>query len=231
MNDQSSPADSQATPPSHPTKKSRLAIASLALGIFSVPPILAWILHSAFEDVGAILGFAMGVVGMLLAFVFGIIALNKISKSSGRITGRRQAIGGLIIGGISYLLYLAWILLPAIAGAREKDHRAQCLNNMQQIGLAIGLYADSHDGNIPRQFDDLRPYAPNLDKLLICPSAKDKSHPSYQIVLGGEKWERWNTNDNAIDAIVVAESTNDHRGGYDALYNDGHVSWVFTTDR
>ncbi len=149
MNDQSSPADSTATPPSHPTKKSRLAVASLALGIFSVPPILAWVLHLAFEDVGAIIGVAIGIIGMPLAFVFGIIALNRISKSNGRIAGRGQAIAGLIIGAISFLLYLAMIL-PAIAGAREMDHRAQCLNNMKQIGLAISLYADAHDGNIPR---------------------------------------------------------------------------------
>jgi prepilin-type processing-associated H-X9-DG protein len=230
MNDESSPADLQATPQPHPTKKSRLAIASLALGILSVPPILAWILHLAFEDVGAVIGMALGIIGMPIAFVCGIVALNRIRKSGGRITGRGQAVAGLIVGVISFSLYLAMIL-PAIAGTREMDRRFQCMNNLKQIGVAISLYADAHDGNIPQSFGDLRPYATNLDKLLICPSAKDKGHPSYQIVFGGEKWERWNTNDNAIDAIVVTESTNDHHSGYNALYNDGHVSWVFTTDR
>jgi hypothetical protein len=219
MNDQSSPADSQAAPPSHLAKKSRLAIASVALGIFSVPPILAWILHFVFEDVGAMIGFAMGIIGMLLASAFGIFALNRINKSGGRITGRGQAIAGLIIGAISFLLYLAMIL-PAIAGAREPARLVQCLNNVKQIGVAIGMYADKHDGNIPQTFDDLRPYATNLDKLLVCPSAKNRSRPSYQIMLGGGKWQ----GDNP-DAIVVIESLSNHRFGQNVLYDDGHVSW------
>jgi hypothetical protein len=219
MNDQSSPADSQATPPSHPARKSRLAVASVALGVFSMPPILALILYFAFEDVGPIIGFAMGIIGAPLAFVFGIIALNRISKSSGRITGRGQAIAGLIIGAISFLLYLAMIL-PAIAHAREGAHLAQCLNNEKQIGLAISMYADRHDGNIPRTFDDLQPYSTNLDKLLICPSAKDVSHPSYRIMLGGGKWQG-----DDPDAIVLIESLSNHRFGQNVLYDDGHVSW------
>ncbi|HTS16277.1 MAG TPA: hypothetical protein VMP11_01765 [Verrucomicrobiae bacterium] len=127
----------------------------------------------------------------------------------------------LCILGFAYVF-----ILPLVNGTREEAHLALCLRNMQQIGLAIGLYANEHDGNIPRTFTDLQPYATNLDKLLICPSAKDKTHPSYQIVFGGEKWERWSTKDNAINDLVVAESTNDHRSGSNALYNDGHVAWV-----
>ncbi len=233
------------TPPSQSAVKTGLAIASLVLGVFgpgllAVSAFLLW----AFDAAGGIrpvagltldiLAFVtwvvLPVVAPMLAIVFGVAALNRISKSGGRIIGRGQAIAGLVTGAASLVLYAAMIL-PAIHGAREKDRMFQCLKNMQQISVAIGMYAEAHDGNIPRQFDDLRPYAANLDKLLICPSAKDKSHPSYQITLGGAKWERWNTDDNAIDAIVVAESTNDHRFGYNALYNDGHVSWVSTTDR
>jgi hypothetical protein len=114
------------------------------------------------------------------------------------------------------------MILPAIHGAREKARLAQCWDNMKQISLAIGLYADAHDGNIPQTFDDLHPYATNLDKLLICPSAKDTSHPSYQIVLGGGKWERYG---NTPDAIVVTESQSDHRFGYHVLLDDGHVQF------
>jgi hypothetical protein len=93
---------------------------------------------------------------------------------------------------------------------------------MKQIGVAIDVYAKEHDGNIPRTFDDLRPYTTNLDKLLICPSAKDRSRPSYQIVLGGKKWN----GDETIDTVVVTEPLSNHRFGRWALYGDGHVSWV-----
>ena len=213
MNGESSPA----------IRKSRLASISLVLGIYCmVSPVTAWMANSVFDGIGAASVFVTGVIGTPLALVFGIAALNRINKSGGRITGRGQGIAGLIIGAVSLLLYAAMIL-PAVESAREKDRIVQCMNNMMQIRMAISLYADAHDGNIPRQFDDLRPYATNLDKLLICPSAKDRSHPSYQITLGGGKWERWNTDPNGIDAIVVTESTNDHRIGYHVLFDDGHV--------
>jgi hypothetical protein len=211
MNDDSSP----------PARKSRLATSSLVLGIYCmVSPITAWIANSVFDGVGVASVIATGMIGTPLALVFSIISLNRIGKSGGRITGRGQAIAGIITGTVSLLLAM---ILPAVESAREKDHIVQCMNNMMQIRMAISLYADAHDGNIPRQFDDLRPYATNLDKLLICPSAKDRSHPSYQITLGGGKWERWNTDPNGIDAIVVTESTNDHRIGYHVLYDDGHA--------
>ncbi|HTS19699.1 MAG TPA: hypothetical protein VMP11_19140 [Verrucomicrobiae bacterium] len=93
---------------------------------------------------------------------------------------------------------------------------------MKQIGLAIVVYAGYHDETIPKTFDDLRAYNPNLDKLLVCPSAKDTSHPSYQIVLGGKKWNTPET----VDAIIMTERTGIHRTGHNALYGDGHVEWV-----
>jgi hypothetical protein len=160
-------------------------------------------------------------VAPTLGIVFGVVALKRISKSSGQITGRGQAIAGLVTGTISLLLYTAMIL-PVFAGARENERRVQCLNNMKQIGDAIDVYAKEHDGNIPEKFEDLRGYVPNLDKLLICPSAKDHSRPNYQIALSGKKWE----SEETMDTAIVTEPLSNHRFGRWALYGDGHVSWV-----
>jgi hypothetical protein len=211
VNDESSP----------PVRKSCLAIASLILGILSVPPVAALILNYAFGGLGLLVGIIISMAGVPLALAFGIVALNKIRRSGGRITGRGLAIAGLFVGGASLLLWVVMIL-PQVAGTREYERRIQCLNNMKQIGVAIDVYAKEHDGNIPRTFDDLRPYTTNLDKLLICPSAKDRSRPSYQIVLGGKKWN----GDETIDTVVVTEPLSNHRFGRWALYGDGHVSWV-----
>jgi prepilin-type processing-associated H-X9-DG protein len=180
------------------------------------------ILNYAFGDLGLFVGIIISMAGMPLALIFGIVALNKIRAAGGRITGRGLAISGLFMGGVSFLL-LAAMFFPALRSAREKDHRSQCLNNLKQIGVAIGIYAKEHDGNIPRTFDDLRPYATNLGKLLICPSARDRSHPSYQIVLEGKKWN----SDETMDAIVVTEPFSNHRTGRMVLYGDGHVSYNF----
>jgi prepilin-type N-terminal cleavage/methylation domain-containing protein len=50
---------------------------------------------------------------------------------------------------ISVVALLAALLLPALASAKDKVRRASCLSNLRQVGIAIHLYADDHDGNIP----------------------------------------------------------------------------------
>jgi prepilin-type processing-associated H-X9-DG protein len=157
-------------------------------------------------------------IGTPLAFVFGIVTLKRISKSGGRISGRGQAIAGLVTGTLSLLVYAAMIL-PAIAGAREKDRRAECLSNMKQLGLAIGEYAAAHNGETPVRLEELKPYVHgDWEKISRCPSARDNSAPSYEIVGAGI--------DNP-DAVVLRENPANHRGtGGHVLYGDGHVSWV-----
>jgi type II secretory pathway pseudopilin PulG len=50
---------------------------------------------------------------------------------------------------ISVVVLLAALLLPALASAKDKVRRASCLSNLRQVGIAIHLYADDHEGNIP----------------------------------------------------------------------------------
>ncbi|MFX0194565.1 MAG: prepilin-type N-terminal cleavage/methylation domain-containing protein [Candidatus Hodarchaeota archaeon] len=42
------------------------------------------------------------------------------------------------------------ILLPVLAGARRVAKSTRCLSQMRQIGLATLMYADDHDGYLPR---------------------------------------------------------------------------------
>jgi len=47
---------------------------------------------------------------------------------------------------IAIIAILASLLLPALATAKDKAHRATCANRLRQLNLAHGFYADDHDG-------------------------------------------------------------------------------------
>lgn len=63
------------------------------------------------------------------------------------------------------------MLLPAAAGVRQRASGMSCVNNLKQIGVAIEIYADEHDGLIPRVSQLLGNYLDNPD-VFVCP--KDK---------------------------------------------------------
>lgn len=50
---------------------------------------------------------------------------------------------------ISIIALLIAILLPALTAAREAGRRVACASNQRQIGLALEMYAQDHDGFYP----------------------------------------------------------------------------------
>ena len=140
--------DALAGPPSHP-RLSRLAVVSLVAGLLAVCP---WVVMLTGLP-APLAGLARAIPVLLLAgppgLVLGFVAVRLINGSDGRLTGRRLAVAGMVLGGMGVVLLPAFGLLAGVMlGLREQAAEVECQNNLRLIGLAINHYHDKR-GHYP----------------------------------------------------------------------------------
>ena len=101
-----------------------------------------------------------------------------------RSLGRRASSGFTLIEllvVIAIIAILAAILFPVFAQAREQARKTSCLSNVKQMGLAMLMYTEDYDENLPLDLtvnsqnfftwqDLIQPYAKNYG-IVICPDS------------------------------------------------------------
>jgi prepilin-type N-terminal cleavage/methylation domain-containing protein len=109
--------------------------------------------------------------------------------------GARRALVGFtlveLLVVIAVIALLAAMLLPALAGAKERGRQTSCINSVRQQTLAVLMYADDHDGVLPpTAYNDadgnevdwpalLDPYVNYLAKIHLCPTDRKSRINSY----------------------------------------------------
>ena len=153
------PTGSGSTPPSIPSNgspASGLAIASLVMGV------LSFVGCSIFTGIPAIIA--------------GHIAHNRSRKAPQQFGGGGLAIAGFVLGyfSLAFIPILAGLMLPALAKAKDRAQRINCVSNMKQIGLAARMWSNDHGGKFPPDFASMSNELAT-PKILVCPGDGSKT--------------------------------------------------------
>src|SRR5262245_15104321 len=137
---------------------------------------------------------------------------------------------------IAIIAILAAMLLPALSRAKDAGNKTKCTSNLRQMGLGMLLYADDHDGFIPRGNEPLwwQVLTPTLGgriradygkvRVYTCPNYPDKRQLVCYVV---NSWQFSSPRDTVGYEIVGLTKLSKVQRAVDTIYfaDDENGSW------
>lgn len=162
----------------------------------------------------------------LVAVILAHLSLRKIGRSHGVFCGRYMSIIALCL---AYGTLAASVAITAIGYkyAIEQGREYECKKRLKGVALLCIMYADEHNDRLPRDLDELKTFEPDLAaNIFFCPSAKDQSMPSYELVLQEMPSSTGPSYEELSTVVMIREREANHRGRRAVAYAFGHVTMV-----
>ena len=187
-------------------KTSALAKWSLALAVSGIVP--------------------LGFLGSIPALICGYMAIPRIKRSSGALTGRGLAIAGLVVAYVGIVIQIV-VLSVLLSAARDRARQTACVNNLKQIGIVARMYSLDNQEHFPTNFSGISKYIGDCPQVFVCPATGHKAGQMSNV----DQWSDYVLVPNRLesdppDAVLAFSKPGCYPGkGGTVLFVAGHVLW------
>jgi RNA polymerase sigma factor (sigma-70 family) len=196
-------------------------------------------------------GIAQGVIKMMVATKIKIAAIAALAVGACIAGGVAVVVisnGNTPSATVAPPPVAAPVAPPAVAvtfdqlDATEQANLKKCAMNLRQIGAAIFMYAKDNDGNCPPTLAAATATVMTDPRVFVCPDSSTQPPSNWNTLSDDQKAQWINSQSDYLyllagtskkladlpkpsSLVMVYEGDNDHAGGMNLLFGDGHVEW------